>query len=189
MRPLDTEIAVLQQMGLLKNCSARGDSVVPNMLHPLVQWFYRDKPSPQMLDVKSTLTKAIPKPNIGRGLATKFVEPQSISAAQTLSFGNFVNSSLDPRLQARNASSTNFSIQKPTTLVMTGTAVPYKTHATTSIHTLEDKAENVVQELEDEVMKLKMDNIMKDREIRRLRAENEQMRGKSYETGNKRPCI
>ena len=49
--------------------------------------------------------------------------------------------------------------------------------------------ESKMQQLEEEVLKLRMDNIAKDRELRRLQAEIEQLRGEGFQTGNKRPCL
>ncbi|CAO2648079.1 Nn.00g090010.m01.CDS01 [Neocucurbitaria sp. VM-36] len=175
IRPTDTELVVLQRVGLINHGSGRGDPVVPNMLHPLAQSFYYNKASPQLLD----------------GLSTKFVEPQTSSPANTLLSGNVVNSSLDPRVQARITCNSTLSNQEKSTAVMKGTIVPEDAQAKviTSSQAIGRSVENKLQELENEVMKLKMENIVKDREIRNLRAENEQLRGGGYESGNKRPCI
>lgn len=175
-------------MDLIKNQAARGDPIVPNMLHPLVQSFYGNKPSPQPLNKKLTLRKARSGSNKGRGVVTKPVESQLSTPGEARLSGTIVNSSLDPRLQTRLG---NLSIctEEDTKPVFTGIATAYnaqgKAHA--SSNTLEDKAETKIQELEDEVMNLKMDNIAKDREIRRLRAELAELQGEGYERGKKRP--
>ncbi|KAF1842158.1 uncharacterized protein K460DRAFT_420099 [Cucurbitaria berberidis CBS 394.84] len=188
-RPIDTEIATLLDMGFITNSSGGDGPIFPNMLHPRVQQFYRDKPSPQILVLETTPTKTKLKRNRGRGLATKFVEPQPSWPAQTSVFRNVVNSSLDPRLQARVEDSSATSTLGPTTSTLLDTTVLSNAQANVCVsgYTLGDKGENTLQQLEDEIMKLKMDNILKDREIRRLRADNEQLRGNGYETGNKRP--
>jgi hypothetical protein len=46
--------------------------------------------------------------------------------------------------------------------------------------------ESQLQRLEEENLRLRMEGIVKDRDIRRLKAEVEQLRGGAYETGDKR---
>ncbi|KAJ4378100.1 hypothetical protein N0V83_000932 [Neocucurbitaria cava] len=189
-RPTYRELKVLQRMGLIKNEGARGKLIVPNMLHPLVRSFYDKKPSPQSLNTKLTLIEAMPKSSMGQGVITKHAEPQLSTPGEARLSRTIVKSSLDPRLQTRFGSNSSFLTEgEQTEPILTSVAMPYNAqeNAKTNNSTLEDKAETKLQELEDQVMKLHMDNIAKDREIRRLRAELAELRGEGYERGKKRP--
>jgi hypothetical protein len=101
---------------------------------------------------------------------------------------HYINASLDPRLQDKFVDTTlpvppipaNFSAT-PNKAISHDTAEP--SHDTT------EQTEGRLQELEDEVLRLTMDNVLKDREIRRLKSELAKLSGDGHETGSKRPCI
>jgi hypothetical protein len=101
---------------------------------------------------------------------------------------NHVNASLDPRLQGKFVHTTSpaasiLANSSTANNVATSYGMAALSHDTTK------KTEDRLQELEDEVLKLTMDNVLKDREIRKLKSEIAKLSGVGYETGSKRPCI
>jgi hypothetical protein len=101
---------------------------------------------------------------------------------------NHVNASLDPRLQGKFVHTTlsAASILANSSTANSG-ATSYGMAALS--HDTTKQTEDRLQELEDEVLKLTMDNVLKDREIRKLKSEIAKLSGVGYETGSKRPCI
>jgi hypothetical protein len=64
------------------------------------------------------------------------------------------------------------------------------THNTAALdQDVKKRTEDRIQELEDEVLRLRMDVLLKDCEIMRLKSENEKLSGDGYERGSKRPCL
>jgi len=182
-RPSQTELKVLLRMRLVLQSKEHGAPIIPNMAHPLVQKFYHGKAAPQMLGKKPTRPVAVPNPNIGRAMLMRG-EPKTSTPATT---GNQVNASLDPRLQGRLAHiKTSITPTAATSNLMNNTA---QANGLVSNQNTNSGTEERLHELEDEVMKLKTENILKDREIRRLKTENEQLRGIGYDTGSKRPRV
>ena len=183
-RPSQTELKVLLLLRLVLESKEHSAPIVPNMAHPLVQKFYRGKAAPQMLDKKLTGPVAITNPNIGRAMLTRG-EPETSAPAAT---GNQVNASLDPRLQGRLAHTKTSITPTAATFNLTDNTAQ-ATGLVSNQNTNGGRMEERLQELEDELMKLKTENILKDREIRRLKTENGQLRGIGYDTGSKRPRV
>jgi hypothetical protein len=186
-RPSQTELEVLLRMQLVLDMPRHGAPIRPNMAHPLVQKFYRDKAVPQMLE------KKLPKPLTAKQRADAYEEilrkEAQASAPAMTGFG--VNASLDPRLQGNAACSNTPSMSRATPFSILHRPAEETVNADAGLsnqntsHGFEDK----LQELEDENLKLRNENVFKDREIRKLKAENEQLRGMGYEKGSKRPRV
>jgi hypothetical protein len=186
IRPEGNEIVVLRRMCLITHMPKQGGSIIiPNRNHPLVQAFYMGKPkpnaAPKLLAVTVESQKCAEKTakmkNVDRAKNLTRPQPQptliqqppspSPTPTRTPAAKHTVNSSLDPRLQGREG---------------------IQAHATrTVIPTTYTGDETRLQQLEEVNLRLRMEGIVKDREIRRLKAEVEQLRGGGYETGNKRP--
>ncbi|KAF2828656.1 hypothetical protein CC86DRAFT_288740, partial [Ophiobolus disseminans] len=178
-RPSQSELTTLQRMHLVLETTDHSAPITPNLANPFVQKFYLNKSASRMLDMRPCNSNSEPTPIIGRGMLMRREQQSSTP----------VVISLDPRLQGTLAHRATFSISNPTPL--SDKSVPYNgvgsvlagdQHTTSGL-------EGRLQELEDEVMKLRADNILKDREIRQLKAENEQLRGIGYDTGMKRQRI
>jgi hypothetical protein len=192
-------MVTLVHMGMIEDVVTQDYTIVPNMQHPLVQAFYRDKPTPVAAVARIVTKKGkwMPMVNSAHAITSAASQlqplhlhsplPQIHKQPPTTLHGtsasyHVVNSSLDPRLQSR--SSIPPAAVAPTFPVLTS---PY----TVQMNTINKDAgdETKIQELEEAVLRLRMESIVKDREIRRLRAENEELRGNSYQTGSKRPCL
>ncbi|KAF2133288.1 hypothetical protein P153DRAFT_393127 [Dothidotthia symphoricarpi CBS 119687] len=195
VRPAKNEFAVLLQMGLLLKPEPKTNGIVPNMLHPIVRQFYHDKPAPKQLNQR--MTTLTPRSNIGRELSAR-TETQNSSqisspAQSSARLPKSVRFSLDPHPQNRskkNISSISAET-RPTVLAKTTIVcitqpdvLPAERGSSNGYRDMDDR----LQKLEEEVLELKKENIAKDREIRKLRTENEQMRGgnNGYEMGTKR---
>jgi hypothetical protein len=186
-RPSQTEFEVLLKMQLVLDVAEHGAPIRPNMAHPLVQKFYRDKAPSQMLEHRLNKPPAARQPATTNERMT-MAEAQASPPAMT-GFGT--NASLDPRLQGGAARPNTLSISSGTPFSILHR--PAQETAITDVgpgnqntsYSVEDK----LQELEDENLKLRNENVLKDREIRKLKSELEQLRGASYETGSKRPRV
>jgi hypothetical protein len=161
--------------------------VVPNMAHPAVKSYYHNKPTPiviqQRMDGKSPELMA----NTGQEV---LMRRDSLPAAPPKT-RNQVNASLDPRLQGKFAYTTALGSSIPKAVGTAESSIQGAiTHNTAAPdQTVRKKTEYRIQELQDEVSRLKMDNLLKDFEIRRLNSENKKLSGDGYETGSKRPCF
>lgn len=178
---------ILLQMRLVLYAVGQSAPIIPNMANLFVQKFHRNKPAPQMLDRSLCDSIAIPKTDMGRTMLMRSDQRPSTLVMT----GNYVSTSLDPRLQGRLPYSTTPNISNMTSLALSDGLAD--SNATSSAMASDQNTtrglEDRLQELEDEVMKLKTDNMLKDREIRRLTTENEQQRGIGYDTGMKRPRV
>ncbi|KAH7400527.1 hypothetical protein DE146DRAFT_781020 [Phaeosphaeria sp. MPI-PUGE-AT-0046c] len=104
--------------------------------------------------------------------------------------GSKVNISLDPHLQGNFAYLNMSKASSPATSDSVSSTPQATVPTMTSAYTTMDNAtESRLQELEDEVLKLKMENVQKDREIRRLKTENMTLCGMNDEPGQKRQRI
>jgi hypothetical protein len=171
-RPSPSEYAVLLEHGLVKDSGKHSLPIVPNMAHPLVKKFYHKKPASRVL--QGQLTSDLMRKDSLRMIPAKT--------------SNQINASLDPRLQGKFAYTTSMATSVSTNnAAVERKVVSYDTAAPS--HDVNKRTEDKLQELEDEVLRLKMDNVLKDREIRRLKSEIAKLSGDDYETGSKRPCI
>jgi hypothetical protein len=150
------------------------------MAHSLVEEFYRGKELPHLMNGQ------MPKK-----LTLKEQLAVAVDMLKSSNVRSEVDASRDPRLQGRatsttatmNPHATPFSnLHKPTQDIAVATAA-------TSCPGISTDVEDRIQELKDENMKLRTQNIQKDREISRLKNEVEQLRGAGYETGNERPRV
>jgi hypothetical protein len=183
-RPSPSEYAVLLEHGLVKDSGKHSLPIVPNLTHPLVKKFYHKKPSSRAMQCQPTNDSSETTTGNGRDMLMRNDSLRVIPANTS----NKINASLDPRLQSKFAYTTSMATSIPTNnTVLEKRVVSYDTAVPS--HDVNKRTEDKLQELEDEVLRLKMDNVLKDREIRRLKSEITKLSGDGYETGSKRPCI
>jgi hypothetical protein len=106
-----------------------------------------------------------------------------VKPSVTSSSRNFVNANLDPRLQDRTLGIPSPSAPGPSSNIP---LVILSDNCGSS--NVPAGAERQLQKLEEEVLTLRIENVVKDREIRLLRSENERLRSadNEFQTGNKR---
>jgi hypothetical protein len=183
-RPSPSEYAVLLEHGLVKDSGKHSLPIVPNMAHPLVKKFYHKKPASRSMQGQLTSDSSETTIGNGRDILMRKDSLRMIPAKTS----NQINASLDPRLQGKFAYTTSMATSVSTNnTAVERKVVSYDTAAPS--HDVNKRTEDKLQELEDEVLRLKMDNVLKDREIRKLKSEIAKLSGDGYKTGSKRPCI
>lgn len=174
----------------------RVTGVMPNMLHPIVRKFYHNKPAPQMLDKKMNVITQESKPSIQNELKVRAraQEPVPAPAQGPPDSRHLISSNPSPRLR-ENSINSHYSLPRslrsPTVasqFAICDTLVDAKGTERGSNNNHAHRMEARLQQLEHKVLNLKNDNEQKDKEIRKLRIENERLRGKDkgYEMGAKR---
>lgn len=161
----------------------------------MVEQFYRSKAAPYMLNGRPSMANAVSSSDFGLGLA-----PLQGSIHQAVAFtsrlhtfpksNTVVNQSLDPRLQSRSAvskGSLTISLSAPSEANATPDYHAQINVVAGRISAFAYQSKDRLQELEGMIVRLTAENFEKDREIRRLNMENEQLRGGKYTRGNKRP--
>jgi hypothetical protein len=174
-------------MGLVLQSTKHNATIIPNMAHSLAQQFYHNKAEPSVVTTPSSGNAAM-KPMTGRKMLTRSDAKPAAPAPTPPKSGTQVDVSRDPRLKGRFAYITALSSAKVGHLDSV-TIVGTDTTSVESRNESESKTESRLQELEDEILKLRIDNVAKDREIRKLMAENERLRDAGCATGNKRQRI
>lgn len=171
-------------MGMVLCSFRQGSQIVPNMRHPQVKTFYRKETAHTDAQNKPVGTHSASSTNLDRVTLMRSPNPSS----STSKVGVQPNATLDPRLQGKFAYMTMSKAESPapsdpvSEIAASSTAAPDMRGYTQ----IEDLAEARLQELEDEVLKLRMENVQKDREIRRLKSETAKLRGMDDEPGLKR---
>ncbi|KAI4700544.1 hypothetical protein J4E81_003505 [Alternaria sp. BMP 2799] len=181
IRPDKQELAVLSYIGVMYLARGPNNTVLVNPRHPIVQNFYKDKPRSKALMRK--IFEADPRHHSAsipsrRGPTLVANAPQQQPLPPPM--GSYtipirsVDNSLDPRLQGRT------SYGAPGQL-----ALPQPDTASNSSETPTDPEdiEKKLQDQEVENLNLRMQAVVKDREIRKLRAELEQLRAQAANTG------
>ncbi|KAI4917712.1 hypothetical protein J4E85_009804 [Alternaria conjuncta] len=181
IRPDKQELAVLSYIGVMYLARGPNNTVLVNPRHPIVQNFYKDKPRSKALMRK--IFEAEPRHHSAsipsrRGPTLVANAPQQQPLPPPM--GSYtipirsVDNSLDPRLQGRT------SYGAPGQL-----ALPQPDTASNSSETPTDPEdiEKKLQDQEVENLNLRMQAVVKDREIRKLRAELEQLRAQAADTG------
>jgi hypothetical protein len=164
-------------MGVILDVAHHGDAIVPNTAHPIVQTFYRNKTGPQKMNKKMVVRKAAQTPSVGQ--VTLKLVPQ-------LSKPVMVPTILPRRQNKGGPVTPHTAIRSRADTTRLYNAQTKMAADTTSTR---DDIEDRLQELEEEILKLKMENIVKDREIRKLKSENKQLRGIENEPGSKRQRV
>jgi hypothetical protein len=184
-RPTRVELEVLKTMGVVLQTTRHDTPIRPNMAHALVQGFYRNKDAPNPVTTPYSGNKTT-APNIGRESLMRSDAPLSMPKLPEQQ----ATMSLDPRLQGRFAYTTIDAAVPPAWFGVADTATEDEKQRNSECEVERDGEMEVrLQELEDEVLRLKIDNVAKDREIRRLKSENDKLRGTAHETGNKRQRV
>jgi hypothetical protein len=161
--------------------------IIPNMAHPTVKNFYHKKPISRVIQKKLDGKNPELMINTGREVLMRS-DSLPVTPPKTR---NQVNANLDPRLQGKVAYATALGPSIQRAVGMTESSIQgATTHNTAALdQDVKKKTEDRIQELEDEVLRLRMDVLLKDCEIMRLKSENEKLSGDGYETGSKRPCL
>lgn len=164
-------------MGIVLETMRHESPVRPNMAHPLVQQFYRNKDSPNPITTPHSGNTTM-APNIGRESLMRSDTPLSMLTKSEQQ----ATVSLDPRLQGRFAYTTMTADLLSGLSGSSGAVVEDNRGQEENGRDLQvgGDTESRLQELEDEVLKLKADCVAKDREMRRLKSENEKLRSVSY---------
>jgi hypothetical protein len=185
-RPSQSEFAVLSQKGFVVNTGKHSLPIVPNMAHLAVQNFYRGKPASRVIQAHADGGMLEAMVTAERDM---LMRSDSLRATPAKN-GNQVNLSLDPRLQGKFAYITAANPSEPVAFgAAKHTIYGAATHSTAAPnHVANEQAENKLRNLEEEVLRLRMEIVLKDYEIRMLKIENEKRSGNGYETGSKRPC-
>jgi hypothetical protein len=185
VRPRYNELQILKTMGIFPQ-SARNDApIFPRMKNPIVRQFYRKKGAPRPIKspIKGDTTT---NSNINREGLMRSGSPLSIPVKSEQQ----VTMSLDPRLQGRFAYTTMPIAPSALSDTSSNLSKDRKEQGQDGHEIGPNGDEEIrLQELEDEVLKLKIDNVAKGREIRRLKSENDRLRGVAYDTGSKRPRV
>lgn len=176
------DLTILVKLGMVQQSSSTTEPIIPNKGHPEVARFYNYN-WPYLLLRKPSLTVAPSRIVSGSGFVANIDFAERLDSPKTLSSRNSVNANFDPRLQNRD-------LVIPSSGQMSDAPFTTATHVQGST-IVPTGAEEQLQKLEEEVLKLKMENIGKDREIRLLRNENERLRSadNEFQTGGKRPRL
>ncbi|KAI4703778.1 hypothetical protein J4E89_009747 [Alternaria sp. Ai002NY15] len=181
IRPDKQELAVLSRIGVMYNARGPNNTVLVNPMHPIVQDFYKDKPRSKALMRKifeadprhrSTSIPSRSGPTLVANAPAQQPLPPLMSP-YTIPIRS-VDNSLDPRLQGRTSYGApgQLSLPQPDT-ASNSSATP----------TDPEDIEKKLQDQEVENLNLRMQAVVKDREIRKLRAELEQLRAQAADTG------
>ncbi|KAF7681327.1 hypothetical protein GT037_000303 [Alternaria burnsii] len=198
IRPEDDELAIMCEIGVLDRTRGPNGIIIAKPDHPVVKAFYDGRPDPQPMTTRIMDTERKPR-SVFTTTAEGFSFVPNVQSQQTLSLrkrpfslpSTTVNNSLDPYLRdpyTPTYPARHESIQHK--IVMDQNDIT----TTNPLHT-EDK----LQEQEIEILKLKMEAAIKDREVRKLKAENDALKleneklriypistGGTFETGSKR---
>ncbi|KAI4612868.1 hypothetical protein J4E80_006923 [Alternaria sp. BMP 0032] len=181
IRPDKQELAVLSRIGVMYNARGPNNTVLVNQMHPIVQDFYKDKPRSKALMRK--IFEADPRhrsafipSRSGPTLVANAPQQQPLPppmSPYTIPIRS-VDNSLDPRLQGRTSYGAPGQLALPQP-----DSVSNSSEAPTDPEDIEKK----LQDQEVENLNLRMQAVVKDREIRKLRAELEQLRAQPANTG------
>ncbi|KAI4648391.1 uncharacterized protein J4E79_010013 [Alternaria viburni] len=181
IRPDKQELAVLSYIGVMYLARGPNNTVLVNPMHPIVQDFYKDKPRSKAMmrkiyeaDPRHRST-SIPSRS-GPKLVANAPQQQPLPPPMgpyTMPIRS-VDNSLDPRLQGRS------SHGAPVGLTL---SQPETASSNSETPTDPEDIEKKLQDQEVENLNLRMQAVVKDREIRKLRAELEQLRAQSANTG------
>ncbi|KAH6858860.1 hypothetical protein BKA58DRAFT_449188 [Alternaria rosae] len=169
IRPDKQELAVLSRIGVLFQARGPNNTVLINSMHPIVQDFYKDKPRSKAMMRKifeadpmhrSTSIPSRSGPTLVANAPPQqpLPHPMPYSMSRTA-----VDNRLDPRLQGR------VSHGAPAQLTLPQPDTPNSCEIPTDPEDIEKK----LQEQEVENLNLRMQAVVKDREIRKLRSELE----------------
>ncbi|KAL1799885.1 hypothetical protein ACET3X_000227 [Alternaria dauci] len=186
-------------MGVLSETRGPNGIIVAQPDHPIVQTFYDSRPSPQamtgnIMDTERKRRSVFITLAEGSSFVPNVQSQQPLpppKRQRSLPKTTVINS-LDPRLQGRGT--TMFSVKQED--IQPDIATNYNDMTTNDPQDTEDK----LQEQEIEILKLRMDVVVKTREIRKLKAENDALKvenrnlrmhpvstGVSFETGDNKP--
>ncbi|RII10991.1 hypothetical protein CUC08_Gglean006993 [Alternaria sp. MG1] len=199
IRPEDRELAILCDIGVLDRTRGPNGIIIAKPDHPVVKAFYNGRPNPQAMTARimdterrsrsvfiTTAEGSLFVPNVQSQQPLPL--PKRPFSLPTMT----VNNSLDPRLQ--DPYTLTFPAQHES--IKQEIVMDHNDITTTSLPDTEDKLE----EQGIEILKLKMEAAIKDREVRKLKAENDALKmeieklgiypistGGTFETGSKRP--
>ncbi|CAN9099689.1 unnamed protein product [Alternaria alternata] len=199
IRPEDRELAILCGIGVLDRTRGPNGIIIAKPDHPVVKAFYDGRPNPQAMTARIMDTERRPR-SVFITTAERSSFVPNVQSQQPLPLpkrpfsltNTTIDNSLDPRL--RDPYTPTFPAQHES--IKQEIVMDHNDVTTTSLPDTADKLE----EQEIEILKLKMEAAIKDREVRKLKAENgalkmenEKLRiypistGGTFETGSKRP--
>ncbi|CAN9083039.1 unnamed protein product [Alternaria sp. RS040] len=199
IRPEDRELTILCDIGVLDRTRGPNSIIIARLDHAVVKAFYKGRPNPQAMTARMMDTERRPRPVfITTAEGSSFVpdvqsqQPLPLPKRPFSLTNTTTNNSLDPRL--RDPYTPTFPALHES--IKQEIVIDHSDVTTTSLPDTEDKLE----EQEIEILKLKMEAAMKDREVRKLKAENDALKIENeklriypistdgtFETGSKRP--
>lgn len=188
VRPDPRELIVLRRMRIISGNSGSSGTIVMNWQYPRSRVFYSGKKDSVAAIWRLNVTSS--EPVLDSMGSTGITSSEKVQSQQALTLcdqtarasSHMVNSTLAPRLQVRHL------VDMPSAPWFTSANTEGPQNLPANVSTSSSN-EARLQELEIEVLKLRMDFVVKDREIRKLKADNEMLRGDTHATGRKRPCL